>query len=140
MPEDYFARIIGDKYEPGFYDYEIDDILAALDVKPQGASITADKDVRQQQVQEAQNLLMAVNPQEAQMNNPPYRVNKMAVIKMGLEQAEIKNIDELIMEAEPPPPPQQPQGQPPQGQQTAPEGAAAPGGVPKMAQQQGLGF
>ena len=131
-----FARIVNpkDEFEEGaieqFFSLPQDELLHQLDVVPVGSSITSQREVRTQQIIQAQNLLMQMQ-QMGQMNQPPFNVNLMEVAKLVLDDLDIKNINDLIQEL----PPQQPMMPEQAGmEQAGLEGGGPPptGGLPPM--------
>ena len=138
MDAQQFARIVNPTTpeEEGaieqFFSLEQDELMKQIDIVPVGSSITSQREVRTQQIMQAQQLLMQMQ-QLGQTNDPPFKVNLMEVAKMSLDDLDIKNVTDLIQELPPAPPqapPQQqgmeqaglegggpppPQGLPPQG-------------------------
>jgi hypothetical protein len=137
MDPQQFARIVNPKSpeEEGaieqFFSLDKDELMRQIDILPVGSSITSQREVRTQQIMQAQQILMQMQ-QLGQVNQPPFNVNMLEVAKMSLEDLDIKNINDILQEM-PPQPPAQPaaQGQPPQGQ-PQPGGAPPPpqGGAP----------
>jgi hypothetical protein len=152
MTQEQYERIIGEP-DAGFYKYSQKELFQALDVVPQGSSITANKETRSQQIEKAVGLLQNVDPQMA-MNNPvqPYVVNMYEANKMSLEDLDVKNVDDILVKQEPPPPP--PPAAPPQGMGPPPMGGMPPqgggmpppmgpppqGGMPQQPPPMGMGF
>lgn len=114
MTPQQYARIVNPRSaeEQGsieqFFSLDKEELMKQVDVVPIGSSITSQKEVRSQQIMQAQQLLMGLQPQMTQMNNPPFTVNLLEVAKMSLEDLDIRNIDEILQE-QPPQPPGQPQ-------------------------------
>ena len=123
-----YARIVNpkDEIEMGaieqFFSLSKEEIMQQVDITPVGSSITSVKEVRTQQIMQAQQLLMQM-AQAGPQSTPPFNVNMLEVSKMALEDLDIKNINELVQEMppQPPAPPQQPQGQPQGGQGGPPQ-------------------
>ena len=70
------------------------------DVIPVGSSVTANKELRIQQVQQAQDMLMNIPPDVGQQNKTPFTIDLYEVIKMGLDTLEISNVEELVPKLE----------------------------------------
>jgi hypothetical protein len=113
MPQEMYERIIGEP-DAGFYSIPIKDITHFYDFMPLGSSITNIKEVRAQQIMQAQQMLMGVPPEVQQQGG--FTVNYRETIRMGLEEAlDIKNVDRLIPAAPMPQPQAQPMPMPPGG-------------------------
>ncbi len=94
MPQQMYERIIGEP-DAGFYAIPTNDITRFYDFIPVGSSITNIKEVRAQQIMQAQQMLLGVPPQIQQMEG--FHVNYREVLRMGLEEAlDIKNVDRLL--------------------------------------------
>lgn len=129
MTPQQYARIVNPKTpeEMGsieqFFSLDKEEVMHQLDVVPVGSSITSQRDVRSQQIMQAQQLLMQLQPQITMQNTPPFTVNMLEVAKMSLEDLDIRNVDEILQEQAPQPPaqmgmpgmPQQPGGSPQSG-------------------------
>lgn len=134
MSQEQYERIIGEK-DAGLYELTPDDIFMLLDIVPVGASVTANKETRSQQIQQAVQMLEKVDPIKAQQNVPSFRINLKELYTMGLEDLDVKNKDNIIMDAPPPLPPQPAPPPPPQQLGMPPMGGAPPmpGGPPPQA-------
>ena len=135
MDPQQFARIVNPKTpeEEGaikqFFSLDKEELMHQLDIVPVGSSITSQREVRTQQIMQAQQLLMQMQ-QMGQVNNPPFAVNMYEVAKMSLDDLDIKNIPDILQEM-PPQPPAPPQGQqgmlpPGQGAPPPPQGPPTP--------------
>lgn len=134
MTPQQYARIVNPKTpeEMGsieqFFSLDREELIKQVDVVPVGSSITSQREVRSQQIMQAQQLLMQLQPQITMQNNPPFTVNMFEVAKMSLEDLDIRNIDEILQEQAPQPEmggmQGMEQGMPPQG------GGGVPGGQP----------
>jgi hypothetical protein len=135
MTPQQYARIVNPKTpeEMGsieqFFSLDKEELMRQIDVVPVGSSITSQRDVRSQQIMQAQGLLMQLQPQITMQNNPPFTVNMLEVAKMSLEDLDIRNVDEILQEQAPQPPAQemgmpgsqQPEGTPPQPGMPSPD-------------------
>jgi hypothetical protein len=135
MDPQQFARIVNPKTpeEEGaieqFFSLDKDELMKQVDIVPVGSSITSQREVRTQQIMQAQQLLMQMQ-QMGQVNQPPFTVNMLEVAKMSLDDLDIKNVNDILVEMPPPPPQpeQQPQGQPQPGLEGG--GPPPPQGLP----------
>jgi hypothetical protein len=136
MDPQQFARIVNPKTpeEEGaieqFFSLDKDELMKQVDIVPVGSSITSQREVRTQQIMQAQQLLMQMQ-QMGQVNQPPFTVNMLEVAKMSLDDLDIKNVNDILIEMPPQPPPQpeqQPQGQPQPGLEGG--GPPPPQGLP----------
>lgn len=131
MPIETYEKIIGEK-DAGFYQMSMDDVAKNYRFLPVGSSVTAIKEVRQQQILQAQQMLMSVPPQVQQMNIRPFTIDYLKVLEMGLEDAlQITNVGELVIPLPPPPPPPQMMGggMPPEALLAGALQGGAPGGL-----------
>lgn len=118
MTPEQYARIVNPKTpeEEGsieqFFSLDREELVKQVDVVPVGSSITSQREVRSQQIMQAQQLLMQLQPQITMQNNPPFTVNMFEVAKMSLEDLDIRNVDEILQEQAPQPEPQMGMGQP----------------------------
>ena len=100
MTPQQYARIVNPQTpeEQGsieqFFSMSREEVINQVDVVPVGSSITSQKEVRSQQIMQAQGLLMQLQPQITMQNNPPFTVNMLEVAKMSLEDLDIRNVDE----------------------------------------------
>ncbi len=104
MDQATYEAIIGDE-DAGFYRLTEEDIRRFYHFKPVGSSITNIKEVRQQQIQSAMDLLAKLPPQMMQTNNPPFTVNWYEAYKTAFDAIDIKNADRILIKT----PMQQPQ-------------------------------
>jgi hypothetical protein len=136
MPQQTYELIIGEP-DKGFYQMSLNDIARNYRFLPVGSSVTAIKEVRQNQILQAQQMLMSVPPAVQQQNIHPFTIDYKRVLEIGLEDAlQIPNVGELVIPLPPPPPPPMIPGMMGQGGQMPPEqllaGALqgqAPGGL-----------
>jgi hypothetical protein len=107
MPQQMYERIIGEP-DAGFYQIPVSDVVSFYDFIPVGSSITNIKEVRAQQIMQAQQMLLGIPPQLQQMEG--FHVNYREILRMGLEEAlDIKNVDRLLPLVQQGPPPLLPQ-------------------------------
>lgn len=105
MKQQTYEAIIGEP-DAGFYRLPEAWINRCYTIKPVGSSITHIKEVRQQQIQGAIQLLTAMPPQLMQGNVKPFTVDYYELCKEALDAADVKTIDRILI-------PLQPQGQDP---------------------------
>lgn len=101
MPQSVYEAIIGDK-DAGFYRLKEEDIRRFYHFKPIGSSISNVKEIRQQQMQAALQMIMAVPPQVMQYNIEPFTVNLYQLLKDGLDALDNKNVDRILIKLQPP--------------------------------------
>lgn len=119
MTQQEYERIVGEP-DAGFYKIPLEDIQRFYDFMPVGSSITRVKEQRAKQLMEGLKMLMSIPPQVQQMGG--FQVNYRKMIEMGMEEAlDIKNYQQIIMDAPPPPPPP-----------TGPGGGPQSGGGPPL--------
>jgi hypothetical protein len=95
MPQQMYETIVGGP-DKGFYKMTESDIQRFYLVKPMGSSVTHVKEIRQQQLAMAQQLLTGVAP--VAMSGPqPFSINWYEAAKSGLYELDIKNIDQLLI-------------------------------------------
>jgi len=102
MPQQVYESIIGEP-DAGFYRMNEEQIRRFYFFKPIGSSITHVKEIRQQQIQWAIQMLMTasqVGPVNM-MGMKPFTVDWFEAIKTGLEVADIKNIDKMLVNLSP---------------------------------------
>jgi hypothetical protein len=99
MPQQMYEMIIGDK-DAGLYRMSEDDIRKFYVIKPMGSSVTHVKEIRQQQIAQAMQLLMSVAPSGVG-NVEPFQVNTYQAARAGLDALDIKNIDQLLVKIQP---------------------------------------
>jgi hypothetical protein len=95
MTQQTYEAIVGEP-DAGFYRLSEEDIRKFYLVKPMGSSITHIKELRQQQMQYAGQLLMQAAP-IGPFNPEPFMVNFLPYVKEALKVADIKNSDQIIM-------------------------------------------
>ncbi len=125
MPQAQYEQIIGEK-DAGFYKMSLEDIFDLYDILPVGSSVTANRELRVQQVQQAQDMLFNLPPEVAQQNVTPFNIDLYEVAKLGLDSLEIKNSEELIPKLE------QQEGLPPGLEQPGQAGGQAEPGLEEM--------
>lgn len=96
MPQAVYEQIIGEP-DAGFYRIPEDVINRFFTMKPIGSSITHIKEVRQNQIKTALELLMNVPPQMMQGNIEPFTVNYYEMLKEALDVADVKTIDRILI-------------------------------------------
>jgi hypothetical protein len=96
MRQDTYEAIIGEA-DAGFYKLPPEYINRFYAMKPVGSSITHIKEVRQQQIQGAIQLAMAIPPQLMQANIQPFTVNFYELMKEAMDAADIKTIDRILI-------------------------------------------
>jgi hypothetical protein len=99
MKQQEYEAIIGDQ-DAGFYRMSEEDIRKFYLIKPMGSSVTHVKEIRQQQLNQAAIILEKVAP-AAMSNMEPFDINWYQAARMGLEQNDIKNIDQLLVKIPP---------------------------------------
>lgn len=95
MPQQLYETIIGEP-DAGFYRLSEEDIRRFYLIKPVGSSVTHIKEIRQQQIAFAGQLLMQAS-QIGPFNPQPFIVNFLPYVKEALKAADIKNTDQIIM-------------------------------------------
>lgn len=104
MDQGTYEAIIGDT-DAGFYRLTEEDIRRFYYFKPVGSSVTNIKEVRQQQIQSAMDLLGRMPPELMQMNVQPFTVDWYEAYKTAFDAVDIKNVDRILIKL----PPQGPQ-------------------------------
>ena len=99
MPQQVYESIIGDA-DAGLYRMSEDAIRRFYTVKPVGSSVTHVKEVRQQQLAMASQILQQVAPM-AMASPEPFQINWYQAAKSGLDALDMKNIDQLLVKMEP---------------------------------------
>jgi hypothetical protein len=113
MPQAEYERIVGES-DAGFYQLPIQDIQRFYDFNPVGSSVTQVKEMRTKQIMEATKMAMGIPPQVQQMGG--FQINYRKLFEMAYREGlDIKNWQEIIMDAPPPPPPMGPGGGPMSG-------------------------
>lgn len=99
MPQADYEAIIGDK-DAGFYKLSEDDIRKFYLFKPLGSSVTHIKEIRQQQIQVASQMLTQVAPMA--MSGPqPFSINWYEATREGLKANEMRNVDKILIPINP---------------------------------------
>jgi hypothetical protein len=100
MPQRDYEAIIGEP-DAGLYRLPEEDIKKFYLFKPLGSSISNVKEIRQQQMVFAMDMLMKMAPL-GMTGNQPFQVNWYAAAKEGLETADLKSIDKILVPIPPP--------------------------------------
>jgi hypothetical protein len=108
MSQDNYESIVGDK-DAGFYRLTEEDIRRFWYIKPVGSSITHIKEIRQQQIGFAMDLVSKIPPQMMQENRTPFTVDLYEMLRTAFDSVDIKNIDRILVKLQ-----QQQQQMPPQ--------------------------
>ena len=99
MKQEDYEAIIGEP-DAGFYKLSEEAIRRFYMIKPLGSSITKIKEVRQQQLQTMALALEKVAP--VAMSGPePFQINWYQATRPFLEEAECKNIDQILVKVPP---------------------------------------
>ncbi len=99
MKKEEYEFIIGDQ-DAGFLMLPEDALNRYFVVKPVGSSVTHAKEVRQQQLAMASQVLEKIAP--VALSGPePFQVNWYQAAKSGLDALDIKNLDQLLVKLEP---------------------------------------
>jgi hypothetical protein len=104
MDQGTYESIIGDT-DAGFYRLTEEDIRRFYYFKPVGSSVTNIKEVRQQQIQSAMDLIGRIPPELMQMNVQPFTVDWYEAMKTAFDAVDIKNVDRILIKLPPQPPP-----------------------------------
>lgn len=99
MPQKIYEEIVGGP-DAGFYKMSEEDIRQFFRFKPMGSSVTHIKEIRQQQIQYAFDVLGRVAP-ISQMNVRPFTIDWLEVSKNALEDADLKNVDRILLPIDP---------------------------------------
>jgi hypothetical protein len=100
MDQSVYESIIGDQ-DAGFYRLTEDDIRRFYHFKPVGSSITHIKELRQQQIQGAIDLVSKIPPQMMAMNIEPFTINWYEMLKESFDAIDIKGTDRILIKMEP---------------------------------------
>ena len=95
-PETYEA-IVGEQ-DAGFYRLTEEDIRKFYYIKPIGSSVTNIKEVRQQQIANAIQLLQSIPPEIAANNVTPFTVDWFEALNTALESTDIKNKERILID------------------------------------------
>ncbi len=95
MPQNEYENIIGEP-DAGFYKIPLEEIKLFYHIKPMGSSVTHIKEIRQQQLVAANQMLMNVYPISTN-NIQPFTVDWLEVTRTFLDAMDIKNADQLIL-------------------------------------------
>lgn len=96
MEQGDYEAIIGER-DAGFYRIKEEDIRRFYYVKPVGSSVTNIKEIRQAQIQFAIDSLSKIPPQMMADNMEPFTVNWYEALRTALENADIKNLDRILV-------------------------------------------
>ncbi len=96
MDQSVYESIIGDK-DAGFYRLTEDDIRRFYHFKPVGSSITHIKELRQQQMQGAIDLVTKIPPQMMAMNVQPFTIDWYEMLKETFDAIDIKGTDRILI-------------------------------------------
>jgi hypothetical protein len=97
---DDYESVIGEP-DAGFFDLSPEDIRKYYLIKPVGSSVTNIREIRQQQVQYAMQVLQSIPPQMMMGNITPFGVDWYEAAKATLESADIKNIERILVQIPP---------------------------------------
>ena len=95
-PPDEYEAIIGEP-DAGFYRLPPEAIRKFYLIKPVGSSVSNIKEIRQQQMQFAVQLLSGITPEMMQISTTPFKVDYYVAIKRALEAVDMKNIDRILI-------------------------------------------
>ena len=111
MDLDTYEAIIGEK-DAGFFKLKLEDIKRFYHFKPMGSSVTHIKELKQQQIQQAIQLLSGVPPEMMMQNITPFTVDWYEALKSALDANDVQNAEKILIKLQQQ---QQPQmgGQPP---------------------------
>ena len=101
MPQDIYEAIIGDK-DAGFYRLKEEDIRRFYHFKPIGSSVTHIKELRQQQIKSAFDMIMAIPPMVMQTSIEPFTVNWYEAVRTFYDSVDIQNVDKILIKLQPP--------------------------------------
>lgn len=96
MPQQVYESIIGDQ-DAGFYRLTEEDIRRFFHFKPVGSTITQIKELRQQQIQAAVQLVMGIPPQIMQANITPFTVDYYELMKESMDAVDLRNVDRILI-------------------------------------------
>ncbi len=96
MDQSVYESIIGDQ-DAGFYRLNEDDIRRFYHFKPVGSSITNIKELRQQQIQGAIDLVSKIPPQMMAMNIQPFTVDWYEMLNETFDAIDIKGKDRILI-------------------------------------------
>ncbi len=100
MPQQDYEAIVGEP-DAGLYKLTEEQIKKFYLFKPLGSSITNVKEIRQQQMVFAADVLAKVAP--VAMSGPePFTINWYAATREALETSDLKNIDKILIKVPPP--------------------------------------
>ena len=107
MSQDTYEAIIGDK-DAGFYRLTEEDIRRFYHFKPVGSSVTNIKELRQQQIQTAIELVANLPPEIMANNKTPFTIDWYEALKTAYDAVDIKNVDRILVKLEQTAAPQEP--------------------------------
>lgn len=96
MPQGVYEAIIGGP-DAGLFRMSEQDVRRFFLIKPVGSSITNIKEIRQQQIMAAVQLLMGLTPDKTVMNVRPYTVDYQEVVTTALDALDLKNADRIVV-------------------------------------------
>lgn len=96
MDKAMYEAIIGEA-DAGFYSLPVEAIKRFYYVKPVGSSVTHIKELRQQQIQYAIDMLAKIPPQMMEMNRTPFEVDWYEALRTAFDAVDVKNIDRIIV-------------------------------------------
>lgn len=96
MQQGVYEAIVGGP-DAGLYRMSEQDVRRFFLIKPVGSSITNIKEIRQQQIMAAIQLLMGLTPDKTVMNVRPYTVDYQEVVSTALDALDLKNADRILV-------------------------------------------
>lgn len=99
MDQATYEAIIGDE-DAGFFRLTEEDIRRFFHFKPIGSSVSNIKEVRQQQIQAALDLLGRMPPELAMSNKQPFTVDWYEAYRTAFDAIDIKNVDRILVKLE----------------------------------------
>jgi len=97
MNPELYEAIIGEQ-DAGFFRLTEEDIRKFFYIKPVGSSITNIKELRQQQIANAIQLLQTIPPELAANNITPFTVDWYEALNTALESTDIKNRERIVVD------------------------------------------
>jgi hypothetical protein len=99
MPQQEYEMIVGEP-DAGFYMMSEDELRKFYLIKPMGSSVTHIKEIRQQQIQFAADVLEKI-AMVGPTNIKPFTIDWYEAGKAALDVADIKNIDQILIPLQP---------------------------------------
>jgi hypothetical protein len=99
MTQEDYELIVGEP-DAGFYRLSEDEIRKFYLIKPMGSSVTHIKEIRQQQIQFMADVLEKI-AMVAPTNIKPFTIDWYEAAKSALDVADIKNIDQILVQLQP---------------------------------------